>query len=262
VPLFQRGSTPVTLTDAGRAIGPAFEQAMLLLTQGQEDAQAAAARSASSLHFAATHVLSFTFFPSWLRSLEGGEPLEAVQLSSDSLSACEQLIQEGRVQFLLCHHHDAAPVRLDPARFLSVRVGADTLSPVTTAAETGAPRFPILDEESRAAPYLGYSEQSGLGRIVAAALPSPYADLVRRPVFQAHLAAALRSMVLAGRGVAWLPRSLIADDLAQGRLIPAGPPMFDIDVGINLFRASHGLGKAAERFWARLARNEAGQREG
>ena len=65
---------------------------------------------------------------------------------------------------------------------------------------------------SRAAPYLGYSEQSGLGRIVAAALPSPYADLVRRPVFQAHLAAALRSMVLAGRGVAWLPRSLIADD--------------------------------------------------
>ena len=63
------------------------------------------------------------------------------------------------------------------------------------------------------------------------------------------------------RAVAWLPRSLIADDLAQGRLIPAGPPMFDIDVGINLFRASHGLGKTAERFWA-LARNEAGQREG
>ncbi len=70
-PLFQRGSTPVTLTDADRAIGPAFEQAMLLLTQGEADAQAAAARSASSLHFAATHVLSFTFFPSWLRSLEG-----------------------------------------------------------------------------------------------------------------------------------------------------------------------------------------------
>jgi LysR family transcriptional regulator, hypochlorite-specific transcription factor HypT len=84
-------------------------------------------------------VLSFTFFPSWLRSLEGGEPLEAVQLSSDGLSACEQLIQEGRVQFLLRHHHNVAPVRLDPARFLSVRVGADTLSPVTTAAETGAP---------------------------------------------------------------------------------------------------------------------------
>jgi LysR family transcriptional regulator, hypochlorite-specific transcription factor HypT len=38
-PLFQRGSTPVTLTDAGRAMGPAFEQAMLLLTQGEADAQ-------------------------------------------------------------------------------------------------------------------------------------------------------------------------------------------------------------------------------
>jgi DNA-binding transcriptional LysR family regulator len=62
-PLFQRGTTPVTLTDAGRAIGPAFQQAMLLLTQGQADAQAAAARSASSLPFrgyscAVLHLLS------------------------------------------------------------------------------------------------------------------------------------------------------------------------------------------------------------
>jgi len=254
--LFQRGATPVTLTDAGRAIGPAFEHAMVCLTRGQADAQAAAARDASSLHFAATHVLSFTFFSSWLRSLEGGEPLEAVRLSSDSLSACEALIQEGRVQFLLCHHHAAAPVRLDPSRFLSVRVGADTLSLVSASTESGAPRFAVADNATEAVPYLGYSEQSGLGRIVAAAQPSAYAELARRSVFQSHLAAALRSMVLAGRGVAWLPSSLIADDLPQARLVPTAPPSFDIDVGIYLFRASHGLGKTAERFWARLTRTD------
>jgi DNA-binding transcriptional LysR family regulator len=260
--LFQRGSTPVTLTDAGRAIGPAFEQALLRLTQGQADAQAAAARGSSSLHFAATHVLSFTFFPAWLRNLEGGEPLEAVQLSSDSLSACEQLIQEGRVQFLLCHHHEAAPVRLDPARFLSVRVGADVLSLVTAATETGTRRFQIPNEDAKTVPYLGYSEHSGLGRIVAAALPGSYGGLAQRAVFQSHLAAALRSMALAGRGVAWLPRSLIADDLLRGALIPAAQQTFDIHVGIHLFRASHNLGKTAERFWARLARTEASQRNG
>ena len=246
-PLFQRGGTPVVLTEAGRAIGPAIEQTLLCLAQGQADAQAAAARTTASLHFAATHALSFTFFPSWLRSLEGGEPLEAVRLSSDSLSACEQLIQEGRVQFLLCHHHDDAPVRLDPARFLSARVGADTLCLVAAAA-TG-------QLASRSPPYLGYSEQSGLGRIVAAALPGPYAELARRTVFQSHLAAALRSMALAGRGVAWLPRSLITEDLLDGRLVSAGPPTLDIEVEIHLFRAAHGLGRTAEKFWAQLARN-------
>ena len=251
-PLFHRGATPVTLTDAGRAIGPAFDQALLLLAQGQADAQSAAARATSSLHFAATHVLSFSFFPGWLRKLEGGEPLEAVQLTSDSLSACERLIQEGRVQFLLCHHHEAAPVRLEAARFLSQRVGADTLMLVAAATETGAPRFNIPGANSNWPPYLGYSEQSGLGRIIAAAMPGPYARLARRLVFQSHLSAALRSMTLEGRGVASLPRSLIADDLAQGRLIPAGPPELDIEVGIYLFRASHSLGKTAEQFWARV----------
>jgi DNA-binding transcriptional LysR family regulator len=256
--LFHRGVSPVTLTEAGRAIGPGFEQAMVHIVQAQADAQAAAARATAALHFAATHVLSFNFFPSWLRNLEGGQPLEAVQLSSDTLSACENLIQEGRVQFLLCHHHDASPVRLDASRFLSIRVGADTLLLVAGSDPTGSPRFTIREDEPKTPPYLGYREQSGLGRIVAAALPGPYNSLSARTVFQSHLAAALRSMVLTGRGVAWLPQSLIADDLAQRRLITIGPSSFAIDVGIYLFRAVHGLGKAAENFWARLARSETG----
>src|SRR5277367_3196270 len=253
-PLFHRGASPVALTDAGRTISPVFEQVMVSLTQGQVDARSVAARASSALHFAATHVLSFTFFPNWLRGLEGGQLLEAVRLSSDSLSACEQLIQEGRVQFLLCHHHEAVPVRLDPSRFLSIRVGGDTLSLVAAPEKNGAPRFMAREGTTGTAPYLSYSEQSGLGRIVAAAQPGAYADLAGRAVFQAHLAAALRSMALTGRGVAWLPRSLIGDDLGQGRLIPAGPPAFDIDVGIYLFRAFHGLGKAAGHFWTRLER--------
>jgi DNA-binding transcriptional LysR family regulator len=259
--LFQRGVSPVTLTDAGRAIAPAFEQAMLHIPQGQADAQAAAARATAALHFAATHVLSFDFFPRWLRSLEGGQPLEAVQLSSDTLSACESLIQEGRVQFLLSHHHDASPVRLDSSRFLSIRVGADTLLLVSAPEKNGTPRFAVREGGPKAPPYLGYHEQSGLGRIVAAAMPGPYNSIAGRTVFQSHLAAALRSMALTGRGVAWLPRSLIADDLAQGRLVSAGPATFEIDVSIDLFRAAHGLGKAAEQFWARLALSEAAPRK-
>jgi DNA-binding transcriptional LysR family regulator len=254
-PLFNRGGTPVTLTDAGRAIEPAFEQAMRGIMQGQADARAAAARESSALHFAATHVLSFTFFPNWLRGLEGGQPLEAIQLSSDTLSACEGLIQEGRVQFLLCHHHAAAPVRLDPSRFLSIRVGSDTLSLVAAPEKPGVPRFIVREDSPGNAPYLSYSEQSGLDRIVAAARPGPYAGLVGRSVFKSHLAASLRSMALTGRGVAWLPQSLIADDLAQGRLVLAGAPSLDITIEICLFRAVHGLGRAAEHFWTRLARS-------
>src|ERR1700712_5284153 len=95
-PLFDRDAQPITLTDAGQALQPGITDALRGLLQGREAAQAAASRSRATLRFAATHVLSFSFFPTWLRGLESGQPLEAVQLVSDSLQACERAMLEGQ----------------------------------------------------------------------------------------------------------------------------------------------------------------------
>jgi DNA-binding transcriptional LysR family regulator len=69
-------------------------------------------------------------------------------------------------------------------------------------------------------------------------------------VFKAHLASVLRTMTLDGRGMAWLPRTLIADDLAAGRLVEAAPADWFIELEIRLYRDRSALGKAAEDFWA------------
>jgi LysR family transcriptional regulator, hypochlorite-specific transcription factor HypT len=68
-------------------------------------------------------------------------------------------------------------------------------------------------------------------------------------VFTAHLASVLRTMALDGRGLAWLPHSLVADDLAAGRLVPAAPPQTPIDLEIRLYRAPGPLDRGAEDFW-------------
>jgi len=52
-----------------------------------------------------------------------------------------------------------------------------------------------------------------------------------------------------GRGLAWLPRSLIAEDLASSRLVEAAPDDWHIDLEIRLYRARSPLGTAAEDFW-------------
>ena len=44
-----------------------------------------------------------------------------------------------------------------------------------------------------------------------------------QPVFTAHLASVLKSMALEGRGLAWLPQSLVREDLDAGRLEVVGP---------------------------------------
>jgi DNA-binding transcriptional LysR family regulator len=165
-------------------------------------------------------------------------------------------MQQGQAEFLLCHHHPAAPVRLDPAHFRSLAIGADILMPVVAPDAGGRARHDVASAAGRV-PHLGYSEESGLGRILAAALPSGLAEARLETVFTSHLAAALRSMALTGRGIAWLPQSLIADDLASGRLVRAGPEALDVAVGIHLFRAGDDIGTAAERFWSQLTKGAA-----
>jgi len=244
-PLFDRATHRVTLTPAGDRFRPIAEDLVRRLLQGREEIRQAADTAAASLRFAATHVLSLTFFPVWLRSLEARTRLGPVHLVSDTMRACEQIMRAGEAQFLLCHHHPALPGQLDAGPFKSIRVGHDVLMPVAAPDDEGRARFSLADG---AAPHLAYSPESALGRIVAAAQTEPMPD----PVFTSHLATVLRAMALDGRGIAWLPESLIADDLTRGNLIRAGGRECHAPVEVRLFRAKARQSPAAEEFWAAL----------
>ena len=49
--------------------------------------------------------------------------------------------------------------------------------------------------------------------------------------------------------MAWLPHTLIADDLASGRLVDAAPHEWRIEMDIRLYRDRNPLARAAEVFW-------------
>jgi DNA-binding transcriptional LysR family regulator len=68
-------------------------------------------------------------------------------------------------------------------------------------------------------------------------------------VFTAHLASVLRTMALAGKGIAWLPKTLIADDLERGVLVEAAPHAWCIEMEIKLYRDKAALSQAGEAFW-------------
>lgn len=246
-PLFDR-SQPVALTEAGRRLLPAARETLFRLDQARESCREAAHSASAALHFAATHSLSLSFFPGWLRAMESGGLLGAIRLTSDSLQACEQIMIQGQAQFLLCHHRDGAPDRLDQEHFQSVRVGGDVLVPMA-APEEG--RFQLPGRQGHPVPLLAYSAESGLGRIVAAGAATLQQAWLE-PVFTSHLAGVLRSMALEGRGVAWLPLSLVAEDLRTGTLVRAGDAIWDLEVDIRLYRPRATLAPAAERFWSRL----------
>jgi len=247
VVLFDRSSHPATLTETGEWFRTVAQELLARVARVPDEAQAIAANQSATLRFAATHALSFTFLPAWLRSLEALAPIGPIQLVSDVLQQCEALMLQGRVQFLLCHAHDQVPGRLEAAAYPSANVGADTLLPVCAVSAPGRPLH-RLDGPERV-PLLGYSAESGIGRILRALRGAALEEAGAEPVFTAHLASVLRTMALDGRGVAWLPTSLIQDDLASGRLVEAGEPPWRVALQIRLFRSPAVVSRAAESFW-------------
>jgi DNA-binding transcriptional LysR family regulator len=253
VDLFDRSAQPVSLTEAGKRFHPSVDDLLQRLEVSRLKARAAHEQEAMSLRFAATHVLSLSFFPNWLSGIEAQLRLGPIQIISDNLVACEELMLQRRMQFLLCHGHSLVPSRLDDIQFMFCRVSDDVLLPVTAALANGEPQHWIDDSPQGRQPVLAYSQESGLGRIMRALMPSTLEEEPFTTVFTAHHAVLLKTMALEGRGIAWLPRSLIKDELNAGKLLPAGGPRWHIPVEIRLFRQRAALSAPAEAFWQVVA---------
>lgn len=248
-PLVDRSSHRLRLTPAGELMQDAAGDLLRRIDRLQHDLGVEASRE-TALIFAATQALSFSFFPSWIGDTGSGV---AVHLLADNMRACETLMEAGRAQFLVCHLHPDMPLNLAATHYRSHAIGADRLVPVS-AAKDGKAAF-RLDGRT---PLLQFDAQSGLGRILDATLGPQIARLDMSPVFTSHAAMALKSLMLDGKGVAWLPRSLLSQELSEGRCAVLADGRMDVDVTISLMRPAQRMPRIAETFWAAVKRRDAG----
>ena len=247
--LFDRSSQPARLTETGEWFRRIAQDLLAQVARLPGEARAVAEASSTTLRFAATHVLSFTFMPKWLRSMESRTSVGPIQLVSDVLQHCEALMLQSRVHFVLSHAHPEAEGQLLAAGYPSVQIGKDVLIPVSAVDEMGRPRHVLLGGKSEVVHVLGYSLESGLGRILRNVHGAALNRLPVQIVFTAHVASVLRMMALDGRGLAWLPETLIGDDMAAGRLVNAASNDWRIALEVRLYRDRIDISRAAEAFW-------------
>jgi DNA-binding transcriptional LysR family regulator len=249
--LFARGAQGATLTPAGTHFQPAVHDLIRGLEKARRDTRAVGARDTATLSIAATHALSFTFFPNWIRGLMRHQALGTLNLISDSMEACEQILLSGEVHFLLCHHHPEAPTRFEAERFPSLPVSSDVLVPLCAPSPEGHAMWSLPGTSAAPLPYLGYSQASGLGRILAACQDRELTHMAT--ALTSHLAATLMTMARNGHGVAWLPQTVAADDQDRGQLVRAGSEIFDVPIEIRLFRSLECRNQAADALWEHLS---------
>jgi DNA-binding transcriptional LysR family regulator len=259
-PLFERSTHTVALTPAGEMFRPVAEDVLRRIYGGREEAREIARLKAETIHFAATHALSQTFFPDWIRKGESARVEAAVQLVAANFAACEKLLLDAQVHFLLAHHHPSLASRLDNEHFQQIELGKDVLVPVSTPDRSepvgrggrpgrAQPRYALPGSADAPLPYLAYHPGSGIGRIVTSFLAAKGEACWLVPSFAAPVML-LIDMAREGRGVTWAPRSLVQDDLASGRLLRAGDGDWEIEIHICLFRPRARMTNAAEAFWS------------
>jgi DNA-binding transcriptional LysR family regulator len=248
--LFDRRTQPARLTEVGEWFRAVADELVLRVARVQGEARSVAEASSVTLRIAATHALSFTFLPRWLRSLEARTTLGPVQLVSDVLQRCEALMLQSRIQFVLSHAHPQARGALDADPYLSIQVGQDQLVPVSSPNKQGKPQHRVGGRPASQVPLLEYTAESGLGRIVRAVVGRRLEAVPARAAFTAHLASVLRTMALDGRGIAWLPLTLVEEDISAGRLVAAAGDDWNIPLEIRLYRDRRAAGSAAEAFWS------------
>ncbi|POR43231.1 LysR family transcriptional regulator [Methylobacterium sp. V23] len=225
VALVDRSTYPTTLTPEGRRFRDTAEESVRVLLGARADLRAGLDAAEPLVRIAGLHTLALTFFPAWFRTLAPRTGPVATRLLPDDFHDCLQALVEGGADFLLTFHHPGVPIPLDPALYPHRVVGADALVPV---------RSPDLaaGAEGRPLPRLDYGRDSFLGRV--SALAQAELGLPPGPVVHANpMAEALKCMALEGHGLAFVPRSLVTRELAEGRLVASGPAM---PLEIRLYR--------------------------
>ncbi len=143
------------------------------------------------------------------------------------------------------------PILIDRTQFPYIVLGTERLMPVSRPSQTG----PILDHavtSGEPLPYLSYGDFSFFGAALSQKFASGTA-FKRNVVHENTMSIGLKAMALAGWGMAWLPESLIYDELQRGELVPASTdPYWDFKVDIRIYRHVATLPGHAESFWEYL----------
>lgn len=253
--LFMRDTRIIALTPAGHKFKPIAEDLVRQLHLGRDQVRTTAKRSAEILRFGSTHVLSLAFLPDLLTRIEAeSKNSSMISLITGGVPDCERLIGQGLISFMLYHHHLGEPNILVNGRYLSMDIGSDRLIPVSSpiGATSLEPLHTLPGTVERPTAYLEYSSDTGMARLLSHAFERQRWPIWLTTVFTSQNAVVLLAMVRAGRGLAWLPESLVKPFMTSRQLVRAGGVEWDLPMSVRISRPTRRQSDPAEQFWSLL----------
>ncbi|WBS05018.1 LysR substrate-binding domain-containing protein [Pseudoduganella sp. SL102] len=235
--LIDRTTFPTRLTPAGHVF---YEQALEMLGQingVRELLRHKRVAAQTTIDLAVPHTLSLTFVPKWITQLEEDfGPIHSRLMALNVHDAVLQLV-EGGCDLLLCYHHPRQPVQLDPGRYDMLVMGREALRAYARCDRARQPMFTLPGRKAAPLPFLSYTTNAYLGRMVDLILADARPALHLDKRYETDMAEGLKMMALEGRGIAFLPESAVTREVKQKLLAPADAGgSWEIEMEIRLYR--------------------------
>ncbi len=173
----------------------------------------------ADLTIAAQHSLAASYVPGFLKRLRHLEPEQSFRIRSENRSEAVTMLMRGQAEILITYETAQSPCGIPSPIAMRQVLGVDQL--VLVACPALHASLSVLRNDALPVPMLCFPPESFFGQVVRL---EALAELLRRQQVVvrcvSEFAMGLRELALVGQGVAWLPGSLIADDIKRGRLMP------------------------------------------
>jgi DNA-binding transcriptional LysR family regulator len=207
---------------------------------------------ASRLRVAVQHALSISLFPRLVEDLRHNGFQPAYHLNCGDRSQCVEMLLRNEVDLLICHETAKAPAQIPASTAVRLIAGQDAMILV------GLPGVGVLADGAPAGgqklALLTYPQASFFGTIIwDHVMPQLTSRFEVQTMCISAFSSALRAMVLAGLGMAWLPRSLVGPDIKANVLAALDPESLYHPLDIAVY-ARHPRGDDQDvALWQHLA---------
>jgi len=252
-PLIDRTHQPVCLNEAGETFVGVARDIVSLAYQSRALIVAKTLGEREKIRFSTLSTLAQFFMPVWLKKLQPFIDTDQFIVRTDFGSIAEYLaaLEENIVDLFVCCEDPGAGFHCDSERFTSLKLGHERLVPVVAPDQNGAPLWWLPDRSTDPIPYLHTTSTLSLWP-VKGHIAKHYGDLTFTTVYETGIATAMKAMVIEGYGVAWIPGSIVANDLETGRLVRAAGSADDIGVDIRIYRCTDFAEPRVLAFWQAL----------
>ncbi len=248
--LVDRSQFPTRLTANGEMVLKTAREIVSGLSNCKNQVTRANQDSNNLVKFAMPHNLSIGFFPKWRQRIQSVVGDSIIHVVTGNIHDTAQLLDANNCDLVIFYQFEQLKgFGLKEDKFKRIIIGDDKLIPVCKPDSNGKPTIKIDKSLNTKLPYIGWSSPTLVSHSLDLLFQQSEFSTRLKLRYENQLAAALRQEVLAGTGFAWLPESLIRNELEQSILVRSSDN-YDLSMQIGIACNQTHYSETVTRLWA------------